>query len=254
MRRAALLAGALLGAVAGCRTLQPAIPLPSEDPRPRALLASLEARAAERLGLRGVARVALDGHGGSSRSNQVLVLQRPARLRVEIRGLLDQTLAVLVTDGALYDFFRAGDRSRESGPVHPGLLWEWAGVALTPEQAVDLLLGAPAPPPGLALFASLAGDGGVQVDLFTPTGALNRRYSFDATGRLRTAAAFAGDAVPLWEARFDAYAEVGGSAFAHEILLRFPILETRAEVRFRSVELNPDLPPDVFVLKIPAEG
>ncbi len=179
------------------------------------------------------------------------MLERPARLRVEIRGLLNQTLAVLVTDGALYDFFRVEDRSRENGPVHAGLLWEWAGVALTPEQAVDVLLGAPAPAPGLALSASLIGDGGVRVDLLSPGGTLSQRYEFDATGRLRGAAVFAGDPVPLWEARFDGYEEVDGIAFAHEISLRFPSLETRAAVRFRSVEINPELPPDAFVLNIP---
>ncbi len=252
MRSAALLAAALLGAAAGCRTLQPLVPLDPGDPRPGALLASLEARAAERRGLRGVARVALDGRGGSSRSSQVLVLERPARLRVEILGLLNQALAVLVTDGAVYDFFRVEDRARESGPVRPGLLWEWAGIALTPAQAVDLLLGAPAPAPGLAVSALGRGDGDVQVDLRAAGGALSQRYEFDAAGRLRGAAAFAGDAEPLWEARYDGYAEVGGSAFAHEISLRFPALGTRAEVRFRSVELNPDLPPDAFVLNIPA--
>ena len=89
------------------------------------------------------------------------------------------------------------------------------------------------------------------MDRFSAGGALGQRYEFDAAGRLRAAAVFAGSPVPLWEAHFDGYEEVDGSAFAHEILLRFPALETRAAVHFRSVEINPDLPPDAFVLNIP---
>ena len=74
------------------------------------------------------------------RGRQVLVAERPASLRVEIQGLLNQTVAVLVTDGERFELFRADDRSYRSGPVEPDLLWRHAWLALTPQQAIDVLL------------------------------------------------------------------------------------------------------------------
>ena len=81
-----------------------------------------------RRGLSGRARLAVDGHDGALRlrGSQRVALERPARLRVEVLGLFDQTLAVLVTDGERYQFFRANDRTWESGPVGPDLLWTHA--------------------------------------------------------------------------------------------------------------------------------
>ena len=38
---------------------------------------------------------------------------------------------------------------------------------------------------------------------------------------------------------------------AHAIVLEFPLAEARAEVSFRELELNPDLPPEIFVLGLP---
>ncbi len=252
MKRAVLLAAALVGAATGCRTPQAAIPLSQSDPRPRTLIANLRASAAERQGLRGFARVALDGRGGSIRSRQVLVVARPARLRVEILGLLNQTVAVLVTDGTDFDLFRVGDGERRTGPVYENLLWEVAGIALTPEEAVHLLLGAPPPARDLVLTAAAQlPDGGVRLELAGASGVVSEHYEFDPQGRLRRAVRRVGPGGIGWDAAFDGYADVEGGSFPHEISLRFPSLERRAEVRFRNVELNPELPPDAFVLHLP---
>jgi hypothetical protein len=110
-------------------------PLPRRSP-PAALLRI--GRSVARA-LRGSARLAVDGEGLEVRARQILVVERPARLRVEVQGLLSQTLAVLVTDGPRYQLFRAENRSFESGDVHPGLLWQVASLALTPEEAIELV-------------------------------------------------------------------------------------------------------------------
>jgi len=101
VRRLSILFAALLAATA-CRTPAPiAVPLPPDDPRPAALLDAWARAAGERHGLRARARLAVDGADGALhlRGKQILVLERPAYLRVEILGLLNQTVAVLVTDG-----------------------------------------------------------------------------------------------------------------------------------------------------------
>lgn len=246
---------ACAGLLLGCRTaIPPAIPLPADDPRPRAMLAAWEAHAAARRGLRGVAKLAVDGgtDGVRLRGKQVLVVERPARLRVEILGFLNQTAAVLVTDGDTFEFFDAEERRFERGEVHPGLLWEVAHLALTPEEAVGLLLGAPLPEEELVVAsARTAGEGGLRVALADATGAVRREVAFDAEGRLREVAALRGDGVVEWRAGFDDYELLDGMPFAHEISLDVLAGHTLATLSLRDVELNPELPDGLFRLRAP---
>lgn len=254
-RRAAAALTCALAALS-CRSAPPLRPLPEADPRPVALLAAWSATAQARHALRGLARVAVDARGARSggedlhvRSRQVVVLERPARLRVEIQGFLGATVAVLATDGRRYDLFRVEDRSLLSGPVHDGLLWEVAQIELTPEEAVDLLLGVAQPDGALDVASAWdAGEGRVRVAFADDAGVRRRQVEFDAEGRLRwlqvrEAAGFA------WEARFDDYAPVGGAPLAHVVTLDIDGGRTRAVLSLRDLELNPQLPPDIFRLR-----
>jgi hypothetical protein len=248
--RVALLAAPLL--VAACRTLSPAVPLPADDPRPQAYLAAWGAWAEERRSLRGVVRLAVDGDALRLRSRQVLVAERPSRLRVEVQGLLNQTIAVLVTDGERYELLRAEVRAIERGPVHAGLLWEVAGLALTPREAVELLLGAPQLDTSLRVAAARQTPGGeVSLDLVDPAGEVRQRVAFDRDARLRGFERRE-DGHRLWSARYDEYEPVGATAFAHAIALELAG-GIQAELRLRGVELNPTLPADIFQLP-PLDG
>ncbi len=251
MSRAALLVAGLLAAVAvGCQTAARVRPLASADPRPAALLQAWQASAAERRSLRGSARLAVDGESLHVRAKQILVVERPARLRVEVQGLLSQTLAVLVTDGPHYELFRAEDRSVESGEVHAGLLWQVANLALTPEEAIDLVLGAPRLDAALAPQRAFeAADGEIGVELGGGAGAASERLRFDAQGRLRRIERLAAQGDVVWSARFDAYEPISGVPFAHRIELESTQPATRAELVLSGVELNPTLPADIFQLR-----
>ena len=85
----------------------------------------------------------------------------------------------------------------------------------------------------------------------TSEGVVRQRVSFDREGRLGGVALFdsAGDLV--WRAQFREYRDVGGSPFAHAIRLDIAAGMTHAKVAFRNVELNPDLPADLFRLQAP---
>lgn len=257
MRRAALAVAGLLLATA-CRTPLPALePLLPGDPRPAALLSEWVQVAESRQGLRGRARIAVDSSDGSVslRGKQVLVLERPAHMRVEILGLLNQTLAVLVTDGDRFELFNTQNRSYETGEVTAALLWEQAHLALTPEEAIDLLLGAPAIDPELRPSAAF-GDakGGVRLDLEDPSGRLRRRAGFDREGRLVSLEAFDESERELWQAEFRDYELLEGVAFPHVLDLEVTAGGTRAEISLRDVELNPELSPDIFRLRAPRAG
>jgi len=255
--RARALVAALAVALAACGGPRGprATPLPAADLRPAALLDALARAGEARRSLRAVARLAVDGPAGGGRAKQILLLERPARLRVELLGLLDQRVAVLTTDGAEYRLYRAEDRSLSGGPVHDALLWEVAGLAVTPEQAVRILLGAPAPPDGARLTGgTLLADGRLRLDLRAEGALETTRLEFDPAGRLAGWAALGADGEPLQEARFADYRPLGDDVFPFAVELHDHTTGAFAEVRFASVELNPVLDPSLFELRMGGAG
>jgi hypothetical protein len=252
VKRAALALVAALLLQMGCRTLPPgAVRLALDDPRPQALLAGWTARAGELRSFRGSARVSLEGARGASFARQLLAVERPARLRVEVLGLLNQRIAVLATDGERYDLYRSESGAVESGEIRPSVLWEVAGVPLAPEEAVGVLLGAPRMPlPGGAITGAVeSADARVRFEI---RGSDPYWFSleFDARGLLSRYRVIVPEGT-LFEVSYHDYREVAGTGFAHSIELDFPISEVHAEVKFRSVELNPVFPESVFRLQLP---
>ncbi len=238
----------------GCQTLAPpGAPLPATDPRPAALVQALAAEREARHAIRASARVSLSNQRGGSFARQLLLVERPARMRVEVIGLVGQRVAVLATDGVRYDLYRSETGLVEHGEIHPGILHEVAGVPLTPEQAVTLLLGAP-DADGSSFSrgaARLFPDGGIRLTWYG-AGGVAHALDFDAEGRVRRYAVDPESPEPLLRVAYDDYRPVAGIPFAHRVAFDFPRADARAEVSFRSVELNPPLADDLFRLDPPA--
>ncbi|MBW2269391.1 MAG: hypothetical protein JRH16_12520 [Deltaproteobacteria bacterium] len=252
MRRSALTALAVALASFACRTpLPPLAPLAPEDPRPAQLLASFAVEVEARRGLRGRARLSVDAAGGDVRlrGKQVIVLEKPERLRVEIKALFDQTLAVLVTDAGQFELLRADDQSYRRGAIEPGLLWETAWLDLTPSDAIELLLAAPSIGERATLRAARGdAEGGVELDLAGGDGQLGWRLRFDAEGRLSWLERFDAAGTREWRVEYSDYIDVGASMFPHRLRL-ITAADTRAEVKLSDVELNPELPGELFRLR-----
>jgi hypothetical protein len=211
--RAALAALAALAAV-GCATVPRPVPLPVRDPRPAARLAAFTEAVAGRRSLRGVAHLAIDGPAGSGRAKQILLVERPARLRVEVLGWLDQTVALLATDGHRYELYRARDRSWSEGAVTPDLLWQVAGLAVAPELAVQLLLAAPAPPADARVVGgALLPHGGVRAELAEAERGERLRYDFDGEGHLIAWSVLGADGEARIAAHWSDYRSVGAATF-----------------------------------------
>ncbi len=249
---------ALVALAAGCVRTIPARPLPEDDPRPAALLAAWRAHTAGRATLQAVARLAVDAQGAgddgrdlSLRSKQRMWLARPAQLRVEVLGFLDTTLAVLVTDGERYALFETREQRLEEGVVYPELLWDAARLALTPAEAVEVILGAPEPDAGLSRGAAYLVGERVRIELADPGGRVRRVVEFGASGELRRLAQSDEQGGVAWEALFDDFTDLGGAPFARNVAVRSSSGGTRATLVLRAVELNPDVPADIFQLRPP---
>jgi hypothetical protein len=230
-----------------CRTPAPAYaPLPVDDPRAELLLHHWHQSVMGREGLRAVARLSVDGTGRNPtrlRVRQNLWLRRPTSLRVEIQGPLRTALGVLVTDGLQYSV-NAADGTREMGPVHDALLHEVAYLALTPAEAVDVILGFPALTDGLKPGRSYAGsDGNIRLDLVDRSGKPVRQLEFDTEGHL--ARVESGDLAEAGHVvEFSDYALIDDAPFAHRVAIESP--SSRAILVLSVVELNPALPPNTF--------
>ncbi len=253
MKRAALGTALLLWATA-CATRVPVQLLPPDDPHPRLLLEDWIESAAKRRSLRGRARLAVDREDGAIhlRSKQLVLLERPSSLRVEVLGFLNQSHAVLVTNGERFEVYRAHDRSYEAGEIDDRLLWNEAGISLTPEEAVAVLLGAPTFEQALSPARAVRdGEGRIRIDLADAEGVLRQRVSFDPAGRLHGFELLDSNGEMLWKAQFREYRDVDGISFAHAISLDVAAGMTHAEISLRDVELNPELAPELFQLRLP---
>ncbi len=232
-------------AVSGCRTAAVA-PVPDElQVRANGYLAALAERHDELRSLRARARTEVDGASGEAFTRQLLLLEKPARLRIEVLGLLGQRSMVLATDGDGYDVFRAPSPEIEHGTVHPGVLWEVLGVPLAPAAAVSVLLAAPeSPGSGAVHLVAWDGASGEAVISYA-----DRTFRFDSAGHLR-GYRWHPDGHDWVVARYDEWQEPeGGSAFPLSIALDFPANGGRVRVRFQEVEQNPELSPALFRLR-----
>ena len=227
-------------ALSGCRTTSatvPFTPLPVAAVAVVSALDGLERAASERGSLRADTRVRIAGATGEAFTRQLLLLESPAKLRLEVVGVLDQRILVLATDGDEYDLYRAETRRIERGAVHDALLADTVGLPVTPDEAVRLLLAVPRSGAG-ELRAGRSADGRVRLDWS------DRRIEFDADGRL--ASVSLGDRARV---RYEDWRAADDDAwFPHRISIDAPAVGIAARVEFRSVELDPAVPPHLFRL------
>ncbi len=244
-----LCALALLAVLASCATPPPAAPawtpLSADDARVALRLAALRELTQQRHSLRATARVSLAGSAGESFSKQLVLVERDAKLRIEVIGLLGQRALVLASDGVVYDVYRAETGKTETGAVDAGVLWRIARIPLLPSEAVGLLLAAPSVPEEAP--RAEAGPAG-EVRLVWP----DRSVTFDAAGVLAEARVLAGDGgEELAVARFRDWRGAGTAAFPHRIELDFISYKGSALIEFREAEVNAALDTKWFRLAKP---
>jgi len=87
-------------------------------------------------------RVKLDGRELRARATVLLAFERPGSLRIEVPGPGGLRLVAVTRDDRLIAAFPA-DRAVYSGPADAAGMEALLGVALTPGEVMDLLLGAP---------------------------------------------------------------------------------------------------------------
>jgi hypothetical protein len=167
----------------------------------------------------------------------VILVERPARLRLESLNVLGQAATLLVTDGERYAFFDG--KSLVDGAVSAEVLHERLGLAFAPSEAAGALLASPLPiawPPRAILArgaerAVLFDDQSLR---FGDGGELAAIESLDASGAVR------------WTAEYATWRDVPGGRYPFSVVLSFPRTKLRAELALSAVELNPKLEASLF--------
>jgi outer membrane biogenesis lipoprotein LolB len=213
------------------------VPVVGEDERIETYLAAARSGASERRALRAVGKLSLESPQGSGTVREVILVERPRRLRLEALNLLGQTEVLLVADGERFAFFNGGRLS--AGPLSEDVLRDLLGLDLDPDEAVGVLLGAPrleaGPPHGvLGQGEDRIARLDSQVVRFGPEGELRGVAVLDPTGVLR------------WHVEYARWQRAGGGSYPFSVILSFPLTQTRAEFKVREAELNPELDTSLF--------
>ena len=230
--------------LAACRTPGPPppqlVPILGEEARIERWLSQLTAQESARQSVRLVGKLRIDGPGGTGGAKQVILAERPARLRFEALNFLGQTQTLLVTDGARFSFY---DGTRlQSGPVTASVLLERLSVDLEPREAVRLLLG----------LALESGDKAGDVHAILGLGddrvihLSERRLRFDPAGELRAAASMTPGGELRWSLEYGAWRDVLGGRYPFAMAFYFPSTDLHARLELKEVELNPVLDPALF--------
>jgi outer membrane biogenesis lipoprotein LolB len=250
----------LLFLLVGCRTTQAPLPEPislpdagttdaqSIDPRAAHLLASLESLRAQRISIRADAKLAVDGPETNLRSTFIIGAEQESQMYIEVLSFLQQTLAILITDGNRYELIRANGRSLKSGRVRSNLLWKAASIPLPMENAVDVLLGVHAlDPEKQVLRSSLLKPGGMMLLVPEPEGGYSQ-LSFDETGRLVKVTQYDDKREVRWVVHYSGWQVLGEDEFPHELSMDFPGTRTQVRISYRDVVLNPAFPEGFFAV------
>jgi len=237
--------------LAGCAARQePAPPLasgPLDLPEISEVIRAMETRRDAIQSLRAVARMRYTSPNESRKAKQIIVAERPDRLRLEVLSPFGTVFVLAASDGTLAAY------SRDEGAVYRGAaspenLARYAGVDLPVATAVDLLLGTPPLDRGAEGVVSRSADGvefwqssrvGAQVTWFTPLLEPIRYEQRDGDGYVRL------------RATFDSYASVDGTRLPTLVALELPRSRERIEIALRDPEINPVLAKGVFALETP---
>ncbi len=191
----------------------------------------------ERRTLRAVGKLRVTGPRGSGSIKQVILVERPARLRLESLNVLGQAATVLVTDGERYAFFDG--KTIDDGEVSAEILHDRLGLAFAPAEAAAALLASPKPVSWPA--RSIRARGSEREVLFA-----DQSLRFGVDGELSEIESLDASGAVEWTAHYATWREVPGGRYPFTVVLSFPETRLRAELELSAVELNPPIEASLF--------
>lgn len=217
--------------------------MPSAD----AIFAALAQRRATVHALRALARLSYSAPEESHKARQLLVAERPDRLRMEILSPFG-TVFVLTTGGGTLTAWSREESTVYRGLASPENLERYAQLEVPVPVAVDLLLGTP---PLRAAADSVVSADAAAVQLWQDVGdGIRVGWFNDRLEPLRYEQRDAGGHVHL-RVSFDAYTAVNGVTVPLQLGIELPLMQRRLDLTLSEPEINPHLATSVFALDTP---
>jgi outer membrane lipoprotein-sorting protein len=244
-RRALLLASALSLACARV----PAQHAPSVSPTAAMLMRALAERSARLQGLKAYGRATVDSPRGSGTSGFQVAAQRPGSLRLEVDGFFNNAVAILASDGKQMELARLDKGTFARGPASPENIGILFPMVWPPEAAVGLLL---ADPPRLTPETTTVRMDEAHKAYALELSAPPQKQTFFFEAETLTLVGVTQAGFGPYEVWFDDREPLGDIEFPHRIDFHAPAAATAIQLRYRELELNPQLEPATFTLAPPA--
>ncbi len=262
--RAFLFAGAALagtGLVAlfssGCPPKMVARPYPA--PAAEELLAHLRARAGRVHSVRADAKVDyLADHGDRVKVSMMLVAADPDRLRMDAESPFGGTVASLASDGKQFEFLDVRNNRFLSGEATPCNIARLIRIELQPADVVTALEGSAPLLAGDDIKAEVSWDGrdgGRDVLTLHASSGQVETISLDAKDRhwdVMSAELHDGAGAVLWRLTHSDFHDNGSERMPSRTTIEQPGRHADARIKYRSEELNVELPAAAFQLSPPA--
>ncbi|MGH7896440.1 MAG: hypothetical protein ACREQQ_00690, partial [Candidatus Binatia bacterium] len=137
-----LLGAALAGCVPGKRAVPTIRPLPGPAPSPETLLRKLEERSAALRTFRALAELDYSGPKGKAHVREIVLVQRPDHLRIEMMSVFGVALQV-TSDGREIHAYHRGEKTFYRGKATVENLARFTRLDLDLREIADLLVGLP---------------------------------------------------------------------------------------------------------------
>ena len=247
IRPAALIALAAL--LTGCPDRHRKPDTYSEDPA--TILAKLDARASAIRSLTAQLKLEVWQDGERVKLRQLVAVQSPDKLRIDLLSPFEQPLVTLTSDGAVLSIYDLEKKRFSRGAASNANLARLLPIKLAPDSLAGLLRGTIPIIKHTSAKVSWDGENGwYQLDLEGPE-RRQRIHVEPQAWRITQAREWLGDA-QVYTARLGDYSSVGDTALPRRMRLTAPN-DVKVDAVVEDHQVNMDLPAEAFVLD-PPEG
>jgi hypothetical protein len=243
-----ILAAVVFG-LTGCATVSPPQPqLPAPKWESSEMIKSLTQRREQFRTMRSLAQVDYAGPEGKHGFQEVVVVQRPDRLRLETLTSLGAILIVTANDKELIGYhpregvFVRGRRSKEN-------LLRYTQIPLELDEITSLLVGLPP----VEAAAPWKQEGNTLI--FSPNGRKKDAVSFESQQAVPTKwERFNENGALELTAQFSDYVSTPAGLFPTKINMEAHLKKKKVEIRYQEPETNGKIPSELFTQQKPAHA
>lgn len=232
------------------RGIQPSKPLPDAGE----IIRHLDDNNKKVFSLKGMANVKIVTEGKDVNVKEVLVVKRPSKIRVETIGLFGNPLFILALDGPDLSINRPAENVFYRGNISSGRIkLPFPLNEFGSEELADILTGSVSPIKYGSIAIDFSDDGNSYLLILVSPDGLNKQMITTTIKdlRLKKSETIDNEKGMALSVTFDDYQVIGDIPFPKEIVIKFVNRPDSMQINYEDIELNTDLPDELFILTPP---